>query len=494
MDEGRVPQQNSSPRAHNAHIMLTLSRRTLLLLLLPIILGLATPNPTSAHPADELLQHLQIDLSPDRIDLTISIGGGVLAKELLIADLDLDSNGSASAEEVAAWSQKFVQHVAVSVDRRPLLLDPAKASVVVPDLQDFYLGVKPIEVAFRLSAMAEPQVEQLMIVTNSYREMRSSYTFDVSTSDGIGIVSQGWPSEEIRVVYGLGIGSPLERAETSATALASTALGAKAAELFGRERTPAFFLVLLSTFAMVGALHAAQPGHGKALVAGYLVATQGTMRDALALASIVTFTHTAGVFALGGLTIAASAIFLPSRVVPIVQITSALLVILLGLSLILRAYRSATHSQAILDGHHQHHDHANLIDEEHARLHLEEALGMRDRTSLRDLLTMGIAGGIVPCPEALAILLLAIGLHQAWLGMLSIVAFSVGLAAVLVAFGVVVALFQSRSSTMLGRLPGGNAGVAGRLASRAARLLPLASAVLITIVGAAMLLAELARI
>ncbi len=335
-----------------------------------------------------------------------------------------------------------------------------------------------------------------MIVTNSYRELRSAYTFDVSTSGGIGVVSQGWPSGENRVVYGLGIGVPAERAETSATALASTALGAKAAGLFGRERTPAFFLALLTTFAVVGALHAAQPGHGKALVAGYLVATQGTMRDALALASIVTITHTAGVFALGGLTVAASAIFLPSRVVPMMQILSALLVVLLGLNLVRRALRGIARNQAPLPdthgAHDHHHDHASMTDEEHARMHLEEALAMRNRTSLRDLLTLGIAGGIVPCPEALAILLLAIGLHQAWLGMLSIVAFSLGLAAVLVAFGVVVALFQSRSAVVLQRIPGGNDGVAGRMARGAVRLVPVVSAVLITIVGVLMLVTEIA--
>ncbi|MEZ4530863.1 MAG: sulfite exporter TauE/SafE family protein [Thermomicrobiales bacterium] len=475
-------------------------------LLFPILVAFlvvwAFPSPSAAHPADELLQHLQVDLSPKSIEITISIGGGVLAKEFLIADLDQDQNGAASAAEIATWSQKFVQHLAISIDRRPIPLDPAKASVTVPDLQAFHAGVQPIEVRFRFPAIAPADVEQLMIVSNTYRALRSSYTFAVSTSDGIGIVSQGWPSAENRVAYGLGIGSPAEKSEISASALASTRLGARAAELFGRERTPTFFLVLLSTFAVVGALHAAQPGHGKALVAGYLVATQGTMRDAFALAGIVTFTHTAGVFALGGLTIAASAIFLPSRVVPIMQVVSALLVIGLGLSLIRRAYLGIRHKHVHAHDahhhhdhdhahHHHHHDHASLTDEEHARLHLEEALALRDRTSLRDLLALGIAGGIVPCPEALAILLLAIGLHQAWLGMISIVAFSLGLAAVLVAFGAVVAFVQSRSSTMLQRLPGGDASVPGRTVATAARLLPLASAVLITTVGVVMLLAEL---
>ena len=116
---------------------------------------------------------------------------------------------------------------------------------------------------------------------------------------------------------------------------------------------------------------------------------------------------------------------------------------------------------------------------------------MRNRTSTRDLLTLGIAGGIVPCPEALAILLLAIGLHQAWLGMLAIVAFSVGLAGVLVAFGAVVALAQSRSTQLVAQLPGGRGGTSGVILGRATRLLPLISAALITTVGIVMLLAQL---
>ncbi len=89
-------------------------------------------------------------------------------------------------------------------------------------------------------------------------------------------------------------------------------------------------------------------------------------------------------------------------------------------------------------------------------------------------------------------LLLAIGLHQAWLGMISIVAFSLGLATVLVAFGAGVALLQTHSSALLQRLPGGSNGALGSLTTRATQWLPAASAILITTAGALMLLAQLA--
>src|SRR5690606_30988768 len=92
-------------------IMTTRLRQALLFpILMAFLAVLAFPSPSAAHPADELLQHLQVDLSPRSIEITISIGGGVLAKEFLIADLDQDQNGAASASEIATWSQKLVQH------------------------------------------------------------------------------------------------------------------------------------------------------------------------------------------------------------------------------------------------------------------------------------------------------------------------------------------------------------------------------------------------
>jgi ABC-type nickel/cobalt efflux system permease component RcnA len=136
--------------------------------------------------------------------------------------------------------------------------------------------------------------------------------------------------------------------------------------------------------------------------------------------------------------------------------------------------------------HHHHHDHAHLTEEEHARLHLEEALAARrEGVHRRSLVTLGVSGGLAPCPDALAILLLAIGINQAGLGMLAIVAFSVGLAGVLVAFGLAIALtgpFWTRArSATAGR--GGLNATLGRFAA----VSPLVSAVVVLLLGLAMI-------
>ena len=91
--------------------------------------------------------------------------------------------------------------------------------------------------------------------------------------------------------------------------------------------------LLLAAFGW-GALHALSPGHGKAMVAAYLVGTRGTPRDAVALGGIVTVTHTIGVFALGLVTLALSAYVLPEQLYPWLNLASGLLVVVVGVAVL----------------------------------------------------------------------------------------------------------------------------------------------------------------
>jgi nickel/cobalt exporter len=168
-----------------------------------------------------------------------------------------------------------------------------------------------------------------------------------------------------------------------------------------------------------GAAHAFSPGHGKAIVAGYLVGSRGTSRHALYLGLIVTVTHTIGVFALGLVTLALSEFLVPEQLYPWLNLVAALLVVGVGLTIArwrLREWRKP----------HDQHDHNH--EHQHHHQHHHEARG---------LLGIGISAGILPCPTALVVLLAAISLHRVGYGLVLIVAFSVGLAAAVTGIGFV---------------------------------------------------------
>jgi ABC-type nickel/cobalt efflux system permease component RcnA len=216
--------------------------------------------------------------------------------------------------------------------------------------------------------------------------------------------------------------------------------------------------LLLAAFGW-GALHALSPGHGKAMVAAYLVGTRGTPRDAVALGGIVTVTHTIGVFALGLVTLALSAYVLPEQLYPWLNLASGLLVVVVGVAVLrsrVRVRRQAHHH----DHHHpHHHDHPH----DHG-------------PSRRGLLAMGASAGLIPCPSALVVLLAAIAQAQVGLGLALIVAFSLGLATTLTVLGLAVVW----AGRFAGRIR------LGPRAGAVAETLPAVSAALIILAGTAL--------
>jgi nickel/cobalt exporter len=188
-----------------------------------------------------------------------------------------------------------------------------------------------------------------------------------------------------------------------------------------------------------GAAHALTPGHGKAIIAAYLVGTRGRTRDAFALGGIVTVTHTIGVFALGLVTLGLSEFIVPEDLYPWLNLISAVLVVLVGVTVLRQRILTTLRPDAAVrdpdhDGHDHHHghDHSHMTDEEHARAHLPA-----QDSGVKGLLAVGISGGLLPCPTALVVLLAAISLHRVAFGLVLILAFSFGLAAVISGIGLI---------------------------------------------------------
>ena len=196
------------------------------------------------------------------------------------------------------------------------------------------------------------------------------------------------------------------------------------------ELTLSFVLLSLLGALFWGAAHAFSPGHGKAIVAGYLIGTRGRPRDAVLLGLIVTATHTAGVFALGGVTLLLSKFILPEQLYPWLNLVAALLVLGVGLTILRWRYR-VWRGGAPLGADHSHgHGHSHAQGHSHSHSHD----GGEGR---KGLLGIGISAGIIPCPTALVVLLAAISLQRVGYGLILIVAFSIGLAASVTGIGLI---------------------------------------------------------
>ncbi len=196
----------------------------------------------------------------------------------------------------------------------------------------------------------------------------------------------------------------------------------------------------------LGALHALEPGHGKTIVAAYLVGSRGTARHVVLLGIVVTAAHTAGVYLLGALTLYASRYIVPEQLYPWLGAISGLSVAGLGIFIFLRHWTGETGEHAHAPGEQDSHWFLSMFKQptpnQAAPTELANRAAMSADSkpieralSLRELCMLGITGGIVPCPAALVVLLSAFSLHRIGFGLFLITAFSLGLAVVLVAVG-----------------------------------------------------------
>lgn len=208
------------------------------------------------------------------------------------------------------------------------------------------------------------------------------------------------------------------------------------------------WLWVLMTAFVLGAAHALSPGHGKTLVAAYLVGSQGTFWHALILGLTVTFSHTIGVFLLGFVTLSLSDTLLPEQIYPWLSRFSGLTILIIGITVFRQRWAALKHPHPHAHGHAHAHGHEHPHHPSHHHAHQRPDAEDRSKASgegtLKSILGLGISGGIIPCPSALVVLLSAVAFHQVTFGLFLILAFSAGLAATLVAVGLSVVYLGSR--------------------------------------------------
>jgi ABC-type nickel/cobalt efflux system permease component RcnA len=281
------------------------------------------------------------------------------------------------------------------------------------------------------------------------------------------------------------VGAPATNAQVTANGVSETAQATEgtdrlAALIATEQLGPWVILLALLAATGLGAVHALSPGHGKAIVAGYLVGARGTARHAFFLGLTVTITHTLGVFTLGLITLYASRYILPEQLYPWLGVLSGLLVVLMGIMLgrqrlqALLAGRRGASGDGEPGAVQLHHHGFGLVHEHGPNTHTHLPRSVRgSRVTWKSLLVLGISGGLLPCPSALVVLLSAIALGRVGFGLLLIVAFSVGLAGSLTGIGLLF-VYGTRWIQRLGDRP---------LGGYAARVIPLASAAFVTVAG-----------
>jgi nickel/cobalt transporter (NicO) family protein len=241
------------------------------------------------------------------------------------------------------------------------------------------------------------------------------------------------------------------------------------------DLTPLVLLLSVLTAAALGAAHALTPGHGKTLMAAYLVGTRGTPIHAAGLGLSVALSHTLGIMALAGLVVGAQGVLPPDLVVRTAPLVAAASIVAIGGWMLLGETRRRWGTRDDEHGGHGHtaasdHGHSHVDDHDHDHAAAHDHAGEHGHgpirhshvpapgstISWRSLFVLGLAGGLIPSASALLILLGSIAAGRAAFGFVLVVAFGLGMAVVMSGIGLALVVARGRldrvdASTVLGR-------------------------------------------
>jgi nickel/cobalt transporter (NicO) family protein len=459
----------------------------------------ASPGSALAHPLGNLsINHLsQVRISDDAAEVHYILDQAEIPTFQEVQRYDSDGSGAINGAERGLFLDRKLDEIApeleLTADGRPVPLGaPRDAKLEFPPGQGG-LSLTRVEASF--DAELPPGARRVELSDNSYGDRVGWKAIQALPGEGTDVrssVPATDPTDGLRAYPEDLLESPPDVREASfavspgsgaltapdspdaAPATTDRALDGFAGALTGADTEGLLIVFLLAAAFGWGALHALAPGHGKAMVAGYLVGSRGTPRHAVILGLTVTITHTFAVFLLGLVTLLAAQYVVPEDIYPWLSVVSGLMVVAIGVAVMrsrFRRWRSLRARAHDHDDRYRHHD-----DHHHSHDHAHDHDAPHGPITTRSLLALGVAGGLVPCPSALVVLIGAISQHRVGLGMVLILAFSLGLAATLTAVGLAV-LYGGR---LIARLRPERRLLGGRLIGA----VPAFSATLIVLAGA----------
>jgi ABC-type nickel/cobalt efflux system permease component RcnA len=523
------------------------------LLLIPV--GAATPthaapapksnfqDPRSAHPAPSVIHDMVVTLNKDSAQVWTRFMVSAPLVPQVLRTVDTDGDGTASPAEQQAWIKSYLAHLQITLDGQPVAAEVTRASDL--NQEPLLLSMRtPVSVTLALTyTLANAEEHRFKLIDGSNYVGYDEYYISYEDSPGILVTANDTTGPgTFEAIFDVDPSAPSTHAAAPAPATApgparpsgltpgaDVLLSDLTTFLHDPRANLGLGLIIFGLAVLIGGIHALTPGHGKAMVAAYLVGSRGRVWDAVLLGGVVTFTHTISVIGLGLVLLLVNNFVLPAGYQAALELLSGLLIVGLGAWLLWSRWRAlrleqgaavtpalageavpagrvavpapATGAQVSAfapaspapgaatpphshDGYahtHSHdHDHDHTHPPEHTHDGHTHDHGGHVHThvpppgaSVRDLIGLGVSGGLVPCPDALAILFLAVSVQQIGLGIALVGSFSLGLAFVLISIGVL--LVKARG--VLERLLPGRAGPFW------ARWLPLLSAAVVIVLG-----------
>jgi nickel/cobalt transporter (NicO) family protein len=469
-------------------------------------------TPASAHPLGNFTvnQHSGLIVTPTGVTIEMVVDMAEIPAFQTRSEIDTDHDKAISAAEASGYRQRACTDLSrgteLRIDGHVLPTTVASSDLAFPPGQ---AGLATLRLTCGLTARApQGSAGRLDFVNRNFTD-RVGWREITAAGDGVRLLDSDVPARSTTAVLTTYpqdlLSSPLDQRQAhlrvsaagsregvaaapdsaarasaerpnGALARGSDQLTAAFTGLVARQRFTIWFgLMALLAAVALGAVHALAPGHGKTVMAAYLVGEQGSLRQAALLGLTVTSTHTAGVLVLGVLLSGSTAV-VPERLYPWLGLTSGAMLAAVGLSLLVRVWRRRSGGLAAFAAHEHHHGTHHHDGHGHhaafpAHMHADRS---QPPMSRKALMVMGAAGGMVPSPSALVVLLGAIALGRTWFGIALVLGYGIGMALTLVGAGL---LMVRARATLDGRLRG-RSGMA-----RLAQALPVLTASFVVIAG-----------
>jgi nickel/cobalt exporter len=487
-----------------------------------VVAPVATAAPAAAHPLGNFtVNHYNgLRIEASRIVDTAVVDWAEIPTTQLAHGVDADGDTRTTAAERAAYAARRCAEVAAAleleVDGTPSAFRSERTTF---EFRPGVAGLRTARLSCRLIADARLDGGGTVVFRDGFESHRVGWREVTADAEGVHLERSPVPersiSDQLRRYPDDLLSSPLDvrgatltvrpgpgQSPTGPGAITVAGPGwaertvgrvtARFNDLVGRkDLTVGVGLLAVALSVLLGASHALLPGHGKTVMAAYLAGRQGSARDAVVVGATVTVTHTAGVLVLG-LALSLSASLAGDAVLGWLGVVSGALVALVGAGLLVSALRGRhasgqgdlAHPSHGRSGHTHgpgghHHDHGPRHDSHgHGHDHLHPLAPAR-RVDRRGLVGMGVAGGLVPSPSALVVLLAAIALGRTAFGVLLVLAYGLGMAGTLTIAGLVLVHVRDR----LSRREGARWRPVAWVTSRWAAAVPLTTATLVIVVG-----------